>query len=514
MAEEKQVQEAEAAEETSIDLGASLSRKQHKEKKPVNKGLIVIIALCVIIVGVAAGVVVPRLIPEKEEEVVDLTVTLVDRADSDLETITVEGENTFTLSRETRDSTTVYHVSGMDDAKVNSTTCAAVFYNTSTIKAVQLVEENPADLSLYGLDNPVSKVTIAYKDGSSFSFKLGARTAINNQIYCLNDADGNVYVLSEYLGNTLGGSMLRYQTLTLDTLDTDPANLKSIIIRRKGEDQIRFEPVKKDTTTSLSWKMTQPYEIWLDTTHIQEFAEYCDQCSLFSYEGSASDLADYGLDDPWFAFIISDVNGAKRDIRMGNEVETDDVTGYYCCIDDSNDVYIMSKNYTEFMETFNAASFITPFTGLVSILNVESMTLNVDGKTYEMAISKVKQYDEDGKLMVDSNNNPDYAYVYTINGKEVQEKAFKAVYTSVISVTISNIAKTSLVNESAAPEASVTFRFSDGSPETTIEYLPYDINNYCVRRDGLLATICKKDDVNAISTTMTAVLNGEYDEEE
>ena len=510
MAEEKQAPELQQ-EETAIDLGASLQKKARKEKKPVNKGLIVIVALCVIIVAVACGVVIPRLIPEKEEEVIDLSVTLTEHKDSDIASITVEGENTFTLTREDKDGQPVFHVSGMEDDKVNGTTCSAVFYNSATIKAVQLVEENPADLSLYGLDKPSSKVTICYNDGGKFTMKLGARTAINDQIYCLNDADGNVYVLNEYLANTLGGSMLRYHTLTLDTLDTDPANLKSIIIRQKDEEQIRFEPVKKDTTTQLSWKMTQPYEIWLDTTHIQEFAEYCDQCTLFGYEGEKN-LSEVGLAQPWFQIIISDVNGNKRDLRLGNEVSTDDVDGYYCAIDDSNDVYILSKNYTGFIETFNAASFITPFTGLVSIQNVDSMDGNIGDMVYNMAIARTEQYDEDGKLKVDANGNPDYACVYTINGHEVQEKAFKAVYTSIISVTISNIAKPALVNESASPAASVTFRFADGSPETRIEYLPYDINNYAVRRDGLLATICRQDEVDAIGTTIAAAMNGEYDE--
>ena len=92
MAEEKQAQDVQNEENTGIDLGASLERKAHREKKKVNKGLIALIAVGVIIVGVAAGLVIPRLIPEKEEEVVDLAVTLTQHNDSDLASISVEGK--------------------------------------------------------------------------------------------------------------------------------------------------------------------------------------------------------------------------------------------------------------------------------------------------------------------------------------------------------------------------------------------------------------------------------------
>ena len=42
----------------------------------------------------------------------------------------------------------------------------------------------------------------------------------------------------------------------------------------------------------------------------------------------------------------------------------------------------------------------------------------------------------------------------------------------------------------------------------------YDINNYCVRREGSVDLICKKDQVDSILPTMADLAAGNLDEEE
>ena len=47
-----------------------------------------------------------------------------------------------------------------------------------------------------------------------------------------------------------------------------------------------------------------------------------------------------------------------------------------------------------------------------------------------------------------------------------------------------------------------------------IEYLPYDINNYCVRKGGAIDLICKKELVDAIMPAMADLKAGKLDKAE
>ena len=78
----------------------------------------------------------------------------------------------------------------------------------------------------------------------------------------------------------------------------------------------------------------------------------------------------------------------------------------------------------------------------------------------------------------------------------MQEDAFKTAYQSIIGVTISGLVDDELIDESQTPVLTVTYTFNNGTEPITVEYLPYDINNYCVRREGSVDLICKKDQVD------------------
>lgn len=95
-----------------------------------------------------------------------------------------------------------------------------------------------------------------------------------------------------------------------------------------------------------------------------------------------------------------------------------------------------------------------------------------------------------------------------------QEDAFKTAYQTIIGVTISGLVDDELVDESQTPVLTVTYTFNNGTEPITVEYLPYDINNYCVRREGSVDLICKKDQVDSILPTMADLAAGNLDEEE
>lgn len=497
--------------ERRIDLGTSL-RKEHKEKKPVNRAAAIVASAVVIVLVAVLAIFLPKWIkPSDQAEAEDLTVDLSDHESSQVVRITVDGESTFTVTRETVDGADVYHVDALDDDKVNQSTCSSAFVNAAKMEADQLVEQDAADLSLYGLDSPSCAVTVEYDDGELLELELGDQLGLSGQVYCRKKGENDVYILRQYFYNIFGGSILRYRGLTLPELNSDLSYTKSIIIRQKGQEQVRFMPAES-TTSYGTWKMTEPEDLWLDSGRIGELVKSLSNFKLYGYEGNFTDLSAFGLDEPWFEVIVSDTQGGKRTLRLGDELEGEG--RYYCTVDDTGDVFTISDSYLDFAESFRVSYYLDSFTNIVSINAVEQLDITDGTTSYRLNIERQEQYDEDGSLKVLANGEPNYLETFFLNGKECQEAAFKTAYQSIISVTISNQADQSLVDETQQPALSVTYTFNNGEEPLRVEYLPYDINNYCVRKEGKVSLICKRDTVDDIMVKLKALEAGELDKKE
>ncbi len=502
--------QAEKPREEKIDLGASL-RKEHKKKKTLSRTAVLILLAVLIALAAALIYALPRVLKQPEEAAgEDLTVNLSGRDGVDVTRIRVEGESVFTV---TKDESAVYQVDALEDGTVNQSTCSSAFVNAAKMQADQLVEENASDLAMYGLDAPRSVVTVDYADGGSLVMELGDVLSVTGQVYCKLQGESDVYVLRPYFANLFGGSILRYRGLELPEISAEVTDCKSIIIRRKGEQQVRFLPIQDTASFSTgTWKMTEPKELWLDSGAVSELVESISEYKLYGYEGQFEDLAAFGLDDPWFTVIMSDVNGVRRTLSLGNALEGEG--RYYCTVDDSGEVFTISDSYLSFAEDFKISYYLDAFTNIVSIALVDKVEISNGNTRYEMTIERQEQYDEEGNLKVLANGNPDYLETFRLNGKECQESAFKAAYQAVIGVTISNMAQEDLVDGTKSPVLTVTYTFNNDHEPMVIEYLPYDINNYCVRRDGSIELICKKELVDVILPTLSDLEAGKLDKEE
>ena len=492
-----------------IDLGASL-RKEHKDKKPVSRIAILIVLAVLIALGAVLAVVLPRVVKKDDgEQTESLKVALSPSASGEVVSIHVQGESDFTI---TKDESAVYHVSGMEDDQVNQNTCGSAFNNAASMEADQLVEADVQDLSAYGLDNPSARVTIVYSD-AKLELELGDTSSVTKQVYCRVAGGSDVYALRAFFGNLYGGSILRYRGLSIPEISSDISDCRSIIIRRRGEEQVRFKPVENNATfASSTWQMTEPKQLWLDTGNLSELVESISNCKLYGYVGKFDDLSAYGLDDPWFEVIMSDTNGVRRTLSLGDEVEGENL--YYCKIDDSGEVFTISTNYLDFATDFKVSTYLDAFTNIVSISYVDEVDVSDGTTSYALRIERQEQYDDDGNLKTLANGQPNYLETFFVDGKECQEAAFKSAYQTIIGVTISNLAEESKIDDTQKPVLTVKYILNNGADPVVIEYLPYDINNYCVRRDGAIDLICKKELVDAIMPAMADLKAGKLDKAE
>lgn len=495
-----------------IDLGASL-RKEHKKKGPVNRKVTVLVAALVIVAIAALAIVLPKVLTPKqtEEPVVDLSVNIVQHEAEDVVKLRVESaDNDFTITRKNVNGEATYYIDVLENDMVNQGTCSSAFIQAATLTADQLVEENAVDMAQYGLDQPTSVLSVEYDDGSAVVLELGGTLDVTGQVYARVRGENKVYALRKYLHQIYGGSIARYRDLTLPTLSSEFNQVKSIIVRCKGKAQMRFMPHEDSATITTTWKMREPEELSLDAGKVSELSSAIGSVQLYDYQGNFENLAQFGLDEPWIELIASDTVGGKRVFRFGDTAPEGDRV--YCTIDDSGDVFTVYNTYVEPFVDFDVVSYLDMFTNIIAIGYVDEMEVT-DGKTvYHTTIERQEQYEEDGSVKMLANGKPDYLETFSVNGKEVQEKAFKTAYQAIIGVTISNVADEALVDETQATVVSVTYTLNNGQEPIQVEYLPYDINNYCVRRDGEIKLICKRELVDKIMPTMQSLVNGELDE--
>lgn len=80
---------------------------------------------------------------------------------------------------------------------VRSSAVDSIAWNANTLKAYKVIEENPSDLSPYGLDNPV-KLTFIMNDGTRYVLLVGNETPTGGAYYAQKGGESTVYTIGDY----------------------------------------------------------------------------------------------------------------------------------------------------------------------------------------------------------------------------------------------------------------------------------------------------------------------------
>ena len=140
-----------------------------------------------------------------------VTVTLVLTAPSSTDDTSAPSVESIALIRETYSDVESLHIKNQDDDytielvgeelwRIRDTMdLKQITYmydqtltNLSTFSAIETIEEDCADLSRYGLDDPQISFEIKYNNGNSYAFDIGLQTADGTYYYPVKDGDNTV----------------------------------------------------------------------------------------------------------------------------------------------------------------------------------------------------------------------------------------------------------------------------------------------------------------------------------
>ena len=241
---------------------------------------------------------------------------------------------------------TTYIPVKLDQSKVED--LARVF---SSLVADDLVEKDPKDLSIYGLDKPAATGTALLDDGKKIVLHLGDKTAEGNTNYLMKEGDPRVFTVYSSNGEKLGDSLADYRDKSLPQIDL--TSMSYLYLSGEGQQEIEIKKADQSEEEAQyglgAFQLVKPYKRPrnIDSSKLDPKLEGVSNLAIKDFvDDQPTDPGKYGLDHPKRHFILKD-EANTLDLLFGNS--PDDETIYFRTAD-SDSVYTMEKSLTDFMD--------------------------------------------------------------------------------------------------------------------------------------------------------------------
>ena len=185
----------------------------------------------------------------------------------------------------------------------------------SPVSADNVVEDKPADVSKYGLNNPSLVVTVHEKNGKSNQISFGDDVPAGSLVYARVDSDPKVYAVGSSVKTSLdkGANDLRdKRLLTFDTNQLTRVELSS------GKSDIEFGKNNQN-----DWQILKPQPYRADSFQVEELIRKLTDAkmdpSISAADAKKSDAA-YASGEPAAIAKVSDASGTQTlDIRKNKD---------------------------------------------------------------------------------------------------------------------------------------------------------------------------------------------------
>lgn len=359
----------------------------------------------------------------------------------------------------------------------------------TSLNAERIVVSNSSDLQSYGLSTPVATATATLADGSKKVILLGNKAPSGNDYYLMTKDDPNVYLVSGGSGSCLTVTVSQLRDKTLATVDTTKLSYLKIVNKDGKIMEIKANTSQTDKEKQANingYILTKPYDktYEIDSTKFQTYIQDLPSFQISDIiEDNAADLSKYGLDKPRYDVLFTDLDNKNMHLQIGND--KDSIYTYFK-VDGSNSVYIMPKDKIDSLYT-NPVQLISAFVYLVNIDEVDKIVINNAGKESTIDLSRTT------KKAQKAGDKDTVTTTYKVDGKDVQEKAFKSFYEELVGLTFEQEIDKQIPEN---PEVTTTFTLNTGTDKVhKIEYCPYDDNFYGAFVDGKCQFIIPKDKV-------------------
>jgi hypothetical protein len=180
---------------------------------------------------------------------------------------------------------------------------SSITSNLSSLEVQRVVDENPGDVTQYGLNPPKVDVGFRLKNDKNFRHLLvGEKTATGGDLYARRQDDKKVFLISSFLDNTFNRTTFDLRDKRILDIDREKVDSVEIV---NGRDVVQV------VKSGDQWKVAKPFEARGDYGAIEGLVTRLSSGQMQRIvDAEAKDLKQYGLDRP--ATTVTVAAGSAR----------------------------------------------------------------------------------------------------------------------------------------------------------------------------------------------------------
>jgi hypothetical protein len=347
--------------------------------------------------------------------------------------ITSNGDGTFSYAAAPKDAFFDY----------NTSKFRSMMYTMTSLTATALVEKEPENLSIYGLDKPQFTMEISFKSGDKTTLYVGNETPIAGNYYVITDKDNTVYTIGNYLSSLVMRKPIMYRNIEIFPTYEDEDIYTSInyvgIVKRDGtviDLNLDSEFKMEGNKASSAYMITSPVRTSCADDQVQ--TKIMDVVATVKFSSILCDIKedqfkDYGFDKP-ARLKMRDTSDNSLDIVIGSTSGD----SCYAALGAQYDAYVAGEidyltvlTYTgtsfDYLD-INYMSLLNRAIWLIDIHDVASVVYDMDGKVYDMQLSEYNDVTGSGVDVV--------RVVSKMNSKDINEDNTKRIYSRTLNFRV------------------------------------------------------------------------------
>lgn len=398
------------------------------------------------------------------EEKVTLVSNNVEHVKS-MKVTNLHGEYTIVpFGEEDEDIGFVYTVEGMDIRTLDTYAVNNIVkYGCNPVSTNNI--GNVENLSEYGLDNPIAKVSINFEDGQTYDYNIGKAADEKQDKYymCAKDSS-NVYIImvkpdmlgtSANLLNKTIFSISQFEYVNKNDYEAAENGFSKIAIANTSlPKQIVFEKVNSKVYNISDYIALNPNYTVLDI--IKGNLENLKADEVVAAATTKEQLTQYGLQNP-IASITFVVNNQTYQLLVGNE----DNGMRYVKKADSDTIY---KVNSDKVNDFANATLFT-LTDPAIYATDETDFSSIEIKSGEKINTITLEREEDENKSTESKKY--FKYIPSLNGNPMEQKIYDALISA---IKEAKVEKDTALKAEGTPTLTITLKHFDTDHVETITF--------------------------------------------
>jgi hypothetical protein len=196
-----------------------------------------------------------------------------------------------------------------DKADADDGVVGTVTSNLSTLEVQRVVDENPADLTQFGLNPPRVDLSFRLKDQKDYQRLLvGEKTPTGGDYFAKRPAENRVFLISSYLDAIFNKSAFDLRNKAILTFDRSQASAVEIVT---GAAVTQF------TGSGSDWRIAKPIAARADYAAVEGLMTRLSSTFMQKIVAKeATDLKQYGLDSPALTATVT-TGSSKATVIIG-----------------------------------------------------------------------------------------------------------------------------------------------------------------------------------------------------